>query len=746
MVSKKDVSNLIDPLTSAGTALDLSQDTKNRAMEILRTAAEKLSVHSHGVDNVGAAVLLVACRQEEVAVTMTEVVDAWSPIDPDPDVGEPFSHSSVGRAFNHISRALAIKTRPTAPEGLVTRATTDLGLEDETATVAENILGAVRVVEPSTVGAVTAKGAASTALYLACRISDQDDCTQSQVAAALDTNSVTLRTNRDAFKQVLSDHPELDIIEETNYKTLDTALFLDLEEIRGDPSSLPSDLAETPEADAEEEYLTNAAVLFGDIRNFTSIVQLYDGAYATINELFQEIERTVAEEFQGEVDKLLGDGIMAVWTDENASQNAVACAVDILETVLPNIRSKAPFELEMGFGIATGRIRRVDVGDVDRTVFGENVNLAARLEGLCKDFDAQVIVDEDTYETVRDKTAMYHVPSRSLRGLNAPQDVYVRPDSSVIDTDDVHDFNQAAADLDEGFYAEALEFFAEAYGNHQHPYNQTLVQLLAVECFDKFERDDRASWSKRTLYEYTDTQYRRSRPLKRKAVSCLESPNMEAIRVLEIGCGTGDLTTELAEEWPAVEFVGIDTAPDALKSAKDGALSNATFKRTSVERLRPDKPFDLIFLNSPLYSQSSYLETLTDARTVIADNGALLIQQAPPSFTAKLRESTREAATMMKYEGTFERFDYPIDFFEQSELESALSNRRWNPSIDRVDIEVDVYDLVRDFTNVGLTPYTECFSNAVEKQKFKAEFQTAAKRVAEDIPSSVFLVQASPDT
>lgn len=62
------------------------------------------------------------------------------------------------------------------------------------------------------------------------------------------------------------------------------------------------------------------------------------------------------------------------------------------------------------------------------------------------------------------------------------------------------------------------------------------------------------------------------------------------------------------------------------------------------------------------------------------------------------------------------------------------------------DIEVDVYDLVRDFTNVGLTPYTECFSNAVEKQKFKAEFQTAAKRVAEDIPSSVFLVQASPDT
>lgn len=42
-------------------------------MEILRTAAAELFLHSHGMDNVGAAVLLVACRQEEVAVTTTVV-------------------------------------------------------------------------------------------------------------------------------------------------------------------------------------------------------------------------------------------------------------------------------------------------------------------------------------------------------------------------------------------------------------------------------------------------------------------------------------------------------------------------------------------------------------------------------------------------------------------------------------------------------------------------------------------------
>lgn len=745
MVSKEDISKLRDPLAEAAETLDLPDDTTNQAREILWTAAEDLSTHSHGADNVGAAVLLVACRRDEVAVTMTEVVDAWSPVDPDPDVGEPFGHSSVGRAFNHISRALAIETQPTAPEALVERAATEFGLEDETQTVAENVLGAVRAVEPAAVGAITAKGAASAALYLACRVSDGDDRTQPEIAEALDTNAVTLRSNRSRFKEALVDHPELDVDETTNYKTLDASLFLDLEEVRADSSPLQTELAGTPEADADEEYLTDAAVLFGDIRNFTSIVQLYDGAYATIDELFQRIERTVEEDHQGEVDKLLGDGVMAVWDGEDASHSAVACAVDILETVLPDVRSNAPFELEMGFGIATGRTRRVDVGDVDRTVFGENVNLAARLEGLCKRFDARVIVDEDTYEAVRDETAMYYVPSRSLRGLNEPQDVFVRPNSREIGPDDVDEFNQAAADLDEGFYAEALEFFAAAYGDRRHPYNQTLVQLLAVECFDKFERGDGAAWSKRTLYEYTDTQHRRSRPLKREVEARLESLDEEATRVLEIGCGTGELTTELAEEWPAAEFVGVDTSPDALETAKDAAPSNATFERTSVERLRADEPFDVIYLNSPLYSEPSYLETLADARALIADDGMLLIQQAPPSFTEKLRESTREAATMMKYEGIFERFDYPIDFFEKSELETALDNRRWEPSIERVEIEIDVYDLVRDFTDVGLTPYTERFSNAVEKQKFEEEFETAAQRVAEDIDPSVFLVRARPD-
>ncbi|NIC00904.1 methyltransferase domain-containing protein [Halobacterium sp. R2-5] len=753
MVSEDVARELKDAvMATANKQLDVSMETSGRAAEILLTAAKEVSTHAHGVNNVCAAALLVACRQHDEPVTMTEVVEAWEPVDVGGNSGEEFSHSSVGRAFNHIGRALEIETQPTQPEALVERAEAELGLSERTQVVAENLLGAVRAVNPAAVGAVAANGAASAAVYLAIGINDAEavEPTQRDTADVFDTTAVTLRAHRDTFVDVLREHPELsglpdpDGESQITYDGVAPGQFLDLEQVRGPPSAAPGEsISEEVSVAADEERLEEAAVLFGDIRNFTSIVQLYEGAYGVVNELFERVEQRVVEQHGGEVDKLLGDGIMAVWSGETPRQNAVACAVDILESDLPEVRSEAPFELEMGFGVASGELRRVDIADVDRTVFGENVNLAARLEGLCKRFDADLIVDEQTSNALQE-VPLYRLPNRELQGVNEPQDVFIHPNQHDIEQVEIDQFNQAAADLDAGFYAEALEFFASMYGDRAHPYNQTIVQRLAVECFDRFEQGAGESPGDRGLYTFTETQRQRSRPLKDAVERAISDCATDTPRVLEVGCEEGDLLLEIASECPGAEFVGVDTSPDAIETATESDEPHVEFRRTSPGRLVPEDAFDVVYLNSPLYSGESYLEVLDQVRELVADDGRLLTQQTPPGFNQKLRESAEEAAVIMGYESLFERFTHPIDFFGAEEIRDVHDSRDWDATVEQVEIDSDVRARIQDFTTTGLRPYLDRFSNAVEEQKFKSEFRAAAKRVGSDLEEAVFLVTAQP--
>lgn len=241
--------------------------------------------------------------------------------------------------------------------------------------------------------------------------------------------------------------------------------------------------------------------------------------------------------------------------------------------------------------------------------------------------------------------------------------MFIYPNHSDIEQFEIDQFNQAAADLEEGFYTEALEFFASMYGDSHHSYNQTIMQRLAVECFDQFERGAGKSVGDRGLYTFTETQRQRSCPLKDAVVRELTECPADTPHVLEVGCGEGDLLVEIAEICPEAEFLGIDTSPDAIKTATESGEQHVEFRRTSPGRLLSEAPFGVVYLNSPLFSGEQYLDVLEQVRELIADDGTLVIQQSPAEFDQKLRENAEEAAVLMGYESLFKRFTYPINFF-----------------------------------------------------------------------------------
>jgi len=71
-------------------------------------------------------------------------------------------------------------------------------------------------------------------------------------------------------------------------------------------------------------------------------------------------------------------------------------------------------------------------------------------------------------------------------------------------------------------------------------------------------------------------------------------------KVLDIGCGTGEITCELASRFPDVFFTGVDPSSSGIKRAQSHArflrLDNVVFQQDTAEAYTPSNPVDLVML------------------------------------------------------------------------------------------------------------------------------------------------------
>lgn len=178
------------------------------------------------------------------------------------------------------------------------------------------------------------------------------------------------------------------------------------------PAHIASMLEQPDQASMEGEKRV-MTVLFADIREFTSISESLDAGRlkAYLNQYFSPITKIIFE-YQGTIDKYVGDMVMAFWNapllvDEHP-ELAVKCAMQMQRQV-DDLQSQMieqgfpPFAI--GIGLNTGDMNVGDMGSEYRrayTVLGDAVNLGSRLEGLTKFYGVGVLVSEMTYEQCSD--------------------------------------------------------------------------------------------------------------------------------------------------------------------------------------------------------------------------------------------------------------------------------------------------------------------------------------------------------
>ncbi len=154
-------------------------------------------------------------------------------------------------------------------------------------------------------------------------------------------------------------------------------------------------------------------ILFSDIRGFTSYSETREPAEIVqrLNEYFEAMSAEVVAE-GGIVDKYIGDGLLAFFgvldPDGNPSVAGMKAALR-MEVRLKELNQKwltegtAPFKI--GIGLHTGEVMVGNIGSQSKTEFtviGDAVNLASRLEGKTKEFDATVIISDTIYRAEKE--------------------------------------------------------------------------------------------------------------------------------------------------------------------------------------------------------------------------------------------------------------------------------------------------------------------------------------------------------
>jgi trans-aconitate 2-methyltransferase len=114
-----------------------------------------------------------------------------------------------------------------------------------------------------------------------------------------------------------------------------------------------------------------------------------------------------------------------------------------------------------------------------------------------------------------------------------------------------------------------------------------------------------------------------------------------AIRVLDLGCGTGEWTRELHDTLAAASTLGIDSSATMLEKARAFATDTLHFEKQRVEDFRPAERFDLVFSNAALHWIPDHEALFTRLISLIAAGGQLAVQmpaneEHPSHVTAAL--------------------------------------------------------------------------------------------------------------
>jgi len=249
-----------------------------------------------------------------------------------------------------------------------------------------------------------------------------------------------------------------------------------------------------------------ATIVFTDVRSFTTLTEALgaQGTVALLNEYFTLMVDCITAE-GGMLDKFIGDAIMAAFglpvghgDDED---RAVRASIQMLKDLnrWNAVRNAQGLpSVEMGIGINTDHVVSGNIGSpkrMDYTVIGDGVNLAARLEGACKEYSAKLLISESTFSRLKGSYRIREADKLIVKGKTKPVTIFEVLDhredipGSVL-MDMLTAFRAGLGEYREGNWDRGIKCFNEALKAHP---GDELSRTYIARC-DKLKLDPPKDW------------------------------------------------------------------------------------------------------------------------------------------------------------------------------------------------------------------------------------------------------------
>jgi trans-aconitate 2-methyltransferase len=152
-------------------------------------------------------------------------------------------------------------------------------------------------------------------------------------------------------------------------------------------------------------------------------------------------------------------------------------------------------------------------------------------------------------------------------------------------------------------------------------------------------------------------------------------------KVLDIGCGTGEITQLIANRLPEGAVVGLDQSPAAIAAATTASIAkgkNLAFVRGDAKNLAYQNEFDVVVSFSTLHWVDDHSIVLKGIHSSLKPNGKLLLT-LPTGYSKPLAKATSDVIASEKWADQFANFQPAHGFFQPKEYEQLLVSQGFTP-------------------------------------------------------------------
>ena len=298
------------------------------------------------------------------------------------------------------------------------------------------------------------------------------------------SSSAAVEADRLIFEENIKTHDEI--------KTLSRELKNIISLIRGILPYVSFHTIQNAEKNLSSKSSTRElCFLFTDVRGFTTMCEnMQPREVISILNHYLDIETKIIFENGGDVDKYVGDEIMAFFSGPKKEINACKAAMEIRKAM--RREQKAALKegsalVSIGIGINSGPVVFGPVGSKTRkdfTSIGDTVNLAARLEGANKEYGSKSIISEEVYKNLSNDFICRELDFIAVKGKTEAVRIYeILQPTEKLTTEKLYDikklFETGLAYYRKRKWKHAEKYFAECAQKYNDTPSKVFLRRVA---------------------------------------------------------------------------------------------------------------------------------------------------------------------------------------------------------------------------------------------------------------------------